>query len=459
VLLSNRKLRVALAKQLRLGRKILVRSFIGMSFFAIICCGKKVEESNKSSSSQRETTPISTDLEQVLNNQQLTCEPGAVCPNYIALVNVIDRGKLRSCTGFLVGRDIIATSASCLPSLLRLADQDCSEDVHIYFGSIINSDRTLRFGCQKVIGASDLKSSNPVRWRDDIAFLKMSNTLSYRRTLEFSRKGFKDLETYSSWYVTRMDERTSFIKKATCRNIQSSYVNPFANNVSSPNILVSDCNLSDNASGAPLLDGRGEVRGMISTKTNSSISDYLIKAGLTSAPLKTMYHGTSFACAPTIYDTHVLNEVECLKDMGQVALDEEISKLLNPQQVFEDARQKLETELNNQVSYVSFQASLEGDNGERRLSFSPRCFKPLSDWLNTVENSGAFVMDFSFPAVEVKKSLDAYGKLFAHVIEHQTQKYNIQFSVKNLKRYANSRVFFWNDDFNFSYPRITANCQ
>ena len=458
-MLSNRILKVRLARQIRSGKRILYRSFIGMSFLAIICCGKKVEDSDKSSGLQRYESPISTDLEQALANQQLSCEPGAVCPNYMGLINVVEKGQIRSCTSFLVDRDVVATSASCLPPLLRLANQDCSKDLHIYFASVISAGKTLRLACDKVVGVSDLKSSNPVRWRDDVAFIKLKESLPYRRMPNFSRKGFNDFDQYSTWYVSRMDEKTAFIKRESCRNIQSSYINPFASNVSSPNILVSDCGLSNEATGAPLLDRMGQVRGMISTKMSSVISDYLSKAGLLVAPLKPIFHGSSFACAPTIFDTQVLDEVECLKDMSQVALDKEMTNILNTEGVFETTRKKLEQKLNQETPYLQFQVSLTGDNHQRSLSFSPRCFKPFQDWINTVESTNAYVADFAFPVTQVKKSLDTYGRLFANVIQGKAQKYNVQFSVRNLKRYANSRVYFWNDDFNFNYPRLTANCQ
>lgn len=458
MLLSSRKLRIGLSRCIRSGNKILYRSFIGMSFLAIICCGKKVEDSDKSSGTQRYATPVASDLEKILSDQQVSCEPGNVCPNYIGLVSVIDKGRIHSCTGYLVERDVVVTSASCLPSMLRLANQDCSKDVHIFFGGAGASDKTDRFACQRIISSSELKTSNPTRWRDDVAFLKMSAPAPYRRTLKFSRKGFHHFENYLAWYVARMDEKTTFVKKAICRNIQSSYVNPFANHPSSPNILISDCDLPENSSGAPLLDARGEVRGMLSTKMSGVISDYLSKAGLLVAPLKTIFHGTSFACAPTIYDSQVLDEAECLKDMGQVSLDEAISKLLEPKKVFEEARQKIEAELNSKMPYMNVTTSLEGKNGDRYLTFSPRCFKPLGDWIDQVENTNALVTEFSFPAVRVKKALDSYGRLFAHVIRNQSEKYYLQFSVRNLKRYSNSRVYFWGDDFKFTYPRLTANC-
>lgn len=458
MLLSRRKLRISLERQVRSTKKILYRSFVGMSFLAIICCGKKVEDSDKSSGNHRYDTPISTDLEQSLKDQQLSCEPGSVCPNYLGMIQVIDKGQIRTCTGFLVDKNIIATSSSCLPEILRLANQDCSNDVHFFFSSMV-SDKTVRVGCDSVISASDLKSSNPVLWRDDIAYLKMNSSLSFRRTLKFSRKGFADQDLYTAWFISRMDAKTSFIKRETCKNIQSSYVNPFANNPSSPNILVSDCELSESASGAPLVDKRGEVRGVVSKHVNNSISEYLVKVGLANAPLKKMFHGTSYACAPTIYDSQVLDEVECLKDMGQVALDEGLTKVLEPVEVFDTALKELNKELNDQVPYMNFNVSLEGNAIQKALSFTPRCFKPLNQWIDKVDYTSTFVTDFYFPQTIVKKSLDTYGKLTATISKAKNQKFNLQFSTRNLKKYANSKVFYWNENFNFVYPRVTTACQ
>lgn len=459
MLRSSRMLGSQLARNISWLKRILYRSFIGMSFFAIICCGKKVEDSDKSSGSQRYDAPISTDLEQALRDQQLSCEPGSVCPNYLTLINVVDKDKIRSCTGFLVGRDIVATSSSCLPPFLRLSQQDCSKDIHLYFGSSTLEDKTIRVKCSSVISATSIKTTNPVRWRDDVAFLKLESSLPYRRTLGFSRKGFEEAQSYTSWYVSRMDGKTSFIKRSSCQTVQNSYVNPFANHISSPNILVSDCDLPPESSGAPLIDRRGEVRGMISLAASSSISDYLLKVGLITAPLKKMFHGTSFACAQTVHDSQVLDEAECFKNMSQVALDEEISKMLSPENVFNRALAPIQEELAKVTPYMNFQASLTGDSNLKKLSFSPSCFKTLKEWINSVENTSTLVTNFSFPQIEVRKSLDSYGKLAVQIIRQKSESYSLQFSTKNLRRYGNSKVYFWNEHFNFNYPKITENCQ
>lgn len=459
MLQSSRTVRIMGTKNIRSLKKMLYRSFIGMSFLAIICCGKKVEDSSKSSDSQRYDVPISNDVEQALSVQQLSCEPGAVCPNYLGMINIVEKNKIRSCSGYLVARDILATTASCLPSLLRLAEQDCSKDVHVYFAGAGAEDKTLRVKCRSVIAASNIKGNNPILWRDDVAYLKLDSALPYRRTLQFSRKGLSEDQSYTSWFVSRMDEKTSFIKKSTCLNIQKSYVNPFASHISSPNILMSDCELSSESSGSPIIDRRGEVRGMISTVASTAISDYLLRAGLTTAPLKKIFHGSSFACAQTIYDSQVLDEAECFKNMSQIALDEEISKILNTGDFVKEALVTLQGELDGLSPYVNLKASLAGEGMVRKLSFSPVCFKTLKDWINTVDITATFTSHFSFPQTEVRRSLDRFGKLSMEIIKGEVESYNLQFSTKFLRRNGNSRIYFWNDHFNFSYPRVTANCQ
>lgn len=455
-MLSIRKVRGHLSNN---SRGILYRTLIGLSFIALASCGKKVEDANKGSGSQRYDVPISTDLEQTLKDQQISCEPGNVCPNYMGLVNVVEKGKIRSCTGFLVARDIIATTASCLPSVLRLADQDCSKDVHFYFTGSSSREKTIRLGCKKVLSSSELKSSNPVRWRDDVAYLKMDSDLLYRRNLNFSRQGFEDQKSFQTWYVSKVDDKTFFIKKNSCKNIQNSYVNPFANNVSSPNILLSDCELEASASGAPVIDRYGKVRGVVSAGMDKQISDYLSKTGLLSAPLNKIYHATSFACAPTIQDSQMLDEVECLKDMSQISLDEERFKLLNPKGVFEKVIPELESIVNKASKYLFFKVTLKGEGEERTMDIAPRCFRPLKEWVNTVENSSTYVTDFQLASYKVKKTLDSYGRLSTSVLsDNKPIKYNVQFSVRNLKKYANSKVFFWSEFFNTNYPRISESC-
>src|SRR5687768_1738012 len=136
--------------------------------FVLVGCGKKANNSKAQSSVKepRTDTVEGNDTEAYLAKQKVFCEEGEACPNYIAKIVVFDNNKTpRICTGFLVKENIVATSTSCLPDLLRLKDQDCSTDVTLFFPET-NISAMERVACKRVLQVSDLTSSDAGLWRD-----------------------------------------------------------------------------------------------------------------------------------------------------------------------------------------------------------------------------------------------------------------------------------------------------
>lgn len=105
----------------------------------VMSCGKKAIEKN--SLSQQSQPQQTSELEAQLNQQELFCASDRSCPNYIAKVAVLYKGKLKFCTGFITDDNVIATASSCLPERLRSKDLPCDKDV---FFSLLRPMRNPR---------------------------------------------------------------------------------------------------------------------------------------------------------------------------------------------------------------------------------------------------------------------------------------------------------------------------
>jgi hypothetical protein len=434
-------------------------SILGVSLLVIAGCGKKTEAKKIGQSSDHQTAPpMTSDVEALLEKQELVCEQGSFCPNYIAKVAIVHGSKVNFCTGFLADRNIVATATSCLTDILRLNNQDCSRDVFFFFPNHYNRS-SFRVGCKKVLQVSQLDSSNPILWRDDVSFLELDEPVRFRRSLYFSREGIENHKSYTMWGIEQVDKHTAFIRRTECEAIHKSYVNPLASKASSPNMMFAGCTLKRGNAGAPLVDSRGKVRAMASRQMDSKLRDYINSTDLLSEPLKEMFHATNFACAPLLFDTDVMDERECTKELNYAALDNSRTDMLSISDSFNNMRLMLEERLSGLNQYFNIGVNLKAQGDTQRVELFPKCFKDVSSWLSTLNLSrNAFSFSVDFPQISFQKVMDQYGRISGKEVEQGEKRHFIQFSPKSVNRYRNSRVFLWNEDINLTFNNITDTC-
>ena len=434
-------------------------SLLSVLLTTVIACGKKEGQKNSGTSLDFSTPPMTSDVELLLQKQELVCEQGKFCPNYIAKVAVVHGSEVRICTGFLADSNIIATSTSCLTNILRLSNQDCSQDVFFYLPNSFNRS-TFRVGCKKVLQVSQLSSNDPSLWRDDVSFLELQNPILFRRALPFSRDGFEDRTVYTSWAIEQVDKHTAFIRKLDCEAVHKSYVNPLASNISSPNMMFAGCDLKPGHNGAPIVDGRGRVRGMVSQQMNPKLRGYIESTGLLSEPLKPLFHATNFACAPLLYNTDVLNERECTKELNYQNIDSLRANMLNMEGVFEALKTSLEERLSQKNQYFNVGVKLSAVGDAEITQYYPKCFKNVSSWISNL-NIARSVFSFPtyLPKISFQKVMNGLGHIEAKEVENGEKKHYMQFSPKSLNNYGYSRVFLWNnDDINQTFDGISEAC-
>jgi hypothetical protein len=423
--------------------------------FLTVGCGKKPE--SEPSVPERARPPI-TEVENYLAKQNVTCEAGQGCPTYIAKLVVIHGDKYRFCTGFLTESNVLATSASCLPNLLQLSGQDCSQDVFVFFPQAANRPAE-RVGCSQVLQVSQLDGHDPVLWRDDLSFLQLSQNMTYRRRVSISRDGVLNGRQFTTWMLHQMDDYSSIIKRSTCEAIHSNYINPLVINESSPNMLFGDCVATNGSSGAPLIDSRGKVRAMLSKMMDTKLRNYLESTGLLFQGLREMVHATNFACAPTLEDNDMLDERECLKSLDYLEVDRMRSDMLSPGPLFSELRLKLEASLADLSKHMEFGVKLISQGDIQEAEIYPKCFKPLSDWLGRQGNRNTYVDEIQIPVKSFRRTMDSSGRIQGIILTAPDKDYFFQYSLKNLRSAKKSSVLMWSGDEELqTFPNVSEEC-
>ncbi len=414
--------------------KILCALFV---FGLFLSCGKK-EISDK----EEILTPrIIHEREEFLSQQTVGCEPGTYCPDYVAKIVVFDKGSPRFCTGTLVGRSKLLTSASCLPNYLRSTDVDCSKDVHIFFG---RGNRPVeRVDCKSILQISELDGNVAEYWRDDVAILELSKNLWTREFKDISRKGFRDGDKVRFYGVEQSGDFTGVIRKEECESVLNSYLYPLSSDESSPNILLAGCVRKSGYRGASILDGFPRIRGILSD--NSSLRAGLENSTLLIKPLKDFVNVSNFACAPFMDETSSLSEQECVKTLDYSAVAGGRSHLLSDEVRYGDLLTELERVANSLSKYYKILISLDQSADRQIINYRPVCFKNMSSWLKSVKGDGEVLEAPKFSGRTLRKGVDSYGRALTQEMEGKEEKYYLTFSGKRLFKEALSDVFISTD--------------
>lgn len=417
----------------------MVKFFAIVSIIILSCaCGKK-----EKGSSEEKLPPemIESERQQFLEGQQVLCEPGTYCPDYIAKIVVFDKGTPRFCTGTMVSKSQILTSASCLPSYLRNAEEDCSKDVFFFFNK--GSRPPERVGCKSIVQVSALDGNSAEYWRDDVAILQMEKNLNWREFRDVSRNGFSDGSKMRFFAVEQSNNFTGIIRKEECEVVLGSYLYPLSSSESSPNILLSGCTKKNGYRGASILDSFPRIRGVLSDL--SSLRASLENSSLLIKPLKDFIHASNFACAPFLDETSVLNEIECSKNLDYDSISGSRLNLLSDQARFGDIVGKLERTADGLSKYLKITTKLTPVGDRFSLDFRPVCFKNISSWLAGISSQSNFNYEAVFPARTLKKGVDSNGRAVTQEVEEKQMKYYFGFSPKRLSKEKLSDVFLETD--------------
>ncbi len=429
-------------------------------------CGKKAEEEKPVT--PRYTPPITNDVEADLAKQELFCGGSdRSCPNYITKIAVVNKDKLKFCTGFLTKDDVVVTASSCLSDRIRFNGANCEKDVFFFFAK--NNEKPLRVGCKEVLEVSQLNSKEPYLWRSDVAYLKLTTSLKDRKIVTPNRSGMDDLDKFYIWSVDQLtDGQQGIIRKSeVCQSVHNSYFNPMATNQSSPVMIMSGCEYSEGNSGSPIFDYRGKVRGIVSKPVAQTEIDEVLTMGILVKPLKQLMHVSNYACAPVYPDEEVLNEDECNKQLDINIYDRAQIEMKNEENIFKSSIQNIEQSINEKNRYLKMAVELVPVNDAYSLNIIPKCFKNVSKWIGEFSGNKPLTLNYELPKNKtIKKAMNEYGKIFALESGKDTIPTSIQFKPSILRyidpkdpnRPRQANVYMWSDGPTRTFFNVTEKC-
>lgn len=412
-------------------------ALIILSLFLTLACGKEQKEASDAQNDHGHILPIE------IEKQTLFCEPGVSCPSFLAKILVRDEGKQRFCSGTLVAPNIVMTSASCLPRSLRSSNVNCSDDLYFFFYKSDNNGIPQKAGCKKIIQVSTLAGDNSLVWRDDVAFVEIDKNLYHRRQLAISREGVSNDKEYEQVSIEQVDQYKAVIRRKECSVVFNSYINPLAQNESSPGIVVSGCQFQNGTAGAPLLDSKGRIRGVLSQDMNQQFRNYLLAESgwLLGQPLKSISHATNFACAPSLYDTYQVDEEECSKTLSQVDIDNQRKAQLDSTNLFSSNLREAKRDISAN-DFLEFGVRLIPLEKEKQFitEIYPVCFKNVNSWIKRVRSNENYRFSLKSLKLTLKRMMNQDGKMLPLQTASDKMEATIHFSPKNLSAVGKSYV-------------------
>lgn len=400
----------------------------------VVSCGKKAEDSKYVDPIK---PPITDALEEYLGKQEVVCESGMACPDYLAKI-VVMQGSTRTprvCSAFLTDTETIATSASCLTSLLYLPDQDCSKDVFIFFPKTFRRPAE-RVGCSRVIQVSQPDREDPVYTRSDIAFLSLQK--SVKRSLLYinSKDGLHNDRVFTRWSIEQpeTEKYTALIRREECRAVHNSFINPLANKHTSPNMIFGDCPFRPGNTGAPIVDNSGKLRAVTSQGIRPRILQ-VIYDHYRKEPLKDMFYATNMTCAPSIYDSEVSDERECAKALTYEAVAEARGLMTDSSIFYKETRKKIEDSLDAQSRFLKFSVKFVTNTTtlNEEAVVEPKCFKNYQEWRSYEPKKGRAQFQIIYPEKSYRFSTDAYGRIIGSEVSSVDRPTDFEFNTRVLR--------------------------
>lgn len=370
-----------------------------------ISCGRNINDKRKANNNRPDGNgerTVSQSTREFIKTQSIVCEDDIFCNSSIGKLVIIHRGDLKYCTATLVGPDTIMTSSSCLNRSMRFSGFECANSAVVVFPGDSFRTATSAF-CKSVVQASNLKDElDPALRKDDVAFIKLDKIVN-RKPLKVSRSGLKDKMTYTVWKSDFENTRTSVLRSRPCIPFYNSYASPYSAKKFSPMVTVFDCKFEDGNLGAPLINIKGEVVGVLSGELDQSVANYASRFLI--EKMANIFHVSNLACVTFPWDNITPNfDLECLKSINVNQLDMKRAKLLSDAEVHYRNMSNIKKELEVYERYflwnIVFRQSKSGIEFEIDLG-RPKCFQKINDWIGEFTRWRRRVRTYAYKEIQL----------------------------------------------------------
>ncbi len=356
-----------------------------LSFLLLYSCGKQVEGTRAKNGAQRNRSESRTpvDLDQFILKQKLVCEDVLFCPDNVAKIIVAQGTNIHTCTGTLVGKRKLITSASCLPSSLRIPNLDCRKNIFAIFPEDAYGGE-FKTGCQRVMYVDNNSIQEAPLWKSGIAILELDRDVP-RKISGITSQGAQDNEKLETWKVKYDSDFVSVLTRDECQFIHNTYLNPFSQGVYSPMMVATSCDYDELGMGAPIMKGNNIVA-IYSQEMSHRTYSYLQNGKLVSGDIDRYYHMTNTSCSPGVRQliTFKKHNPNCSLWTTIQELDQRRSNLFKGKAVHLSSMEKLKKELGNNNKYFAWNFDFAPD--ETLLKYDvrmvrPSCIYRSNDWI------------------------------------------------------------------------------
>ncbi|MBD65052.1 MAG: hypothetical protein CME62_07585 [Halobacteriovoraceae bacterium] len=351
--------------------------------FITLSCGKQIGESTKDGrEGQRPTQSDSEILADFKKSQRLICD-GQDCPAGLAKLVIVNKGKVSHCTGALISKNRVLTSASCFPNSLKIPGLKCSQNIFAVFSGDKNQDEII--SCERILHAdNNVFSGFPPLWKSDAIILKLAQDVE-RPVLPLNIEGV-DKTVSDVWKVELKSDKIAYVAKSECEILGRSYLNPFSDHPYSSMFVVKGCELEEGSSGSILLHN-GSILGIYSKEMSQNIYSYLRSADVMNARLDRYFHFFNVSCLKYTSDSeYYLPPKECYRENSFALLDLYRARMLKNAKVHGSNIEKTKNDLEN-LNYkyfkweISFAEKKGGGVYEAKL-LKPKCVSNIADWID-----------------------------------------------------------------------------
>jgi hypothetical protein len=411
------------------------------------------------------------ELEEFLKNQDVICEDRGACPESIGKVIVLNSNSgddistnifpHRFCTGTLVGKDILMTSASCLTPQMRSGTRKC-ENLFVVFAAVNEQLPKQVLGCERVLDTTRTEELNKVKlplFRNDYAFIKLKGVVQ-RFPSFLGTEGISN-GVYRAWKVDVEDKNTGVIRSENCSPRFNTFVNPFATTSYSPFIPFSDCPFYDGEfsgnTGAPLMDSRGFVAGIVSAPISQEMVEIFEDDDLMTEEASPIVHVTNVSCLgrPGQVDKQSGKNPGCRRSINRKLLADLQSKLISSEELFAETKRRVSNDVLNYNNYFKYEVEMEytedADNMFVRWfepKLKPVCFDNYEEWIGRrpfrswFKYKSKYIYYPSHGNWRIYLKFDRYFYPQARALRDiGSKEYVVQFSPKDLKESGQSTVF------------------
>lgn len=206
------------------------------------------------------------------------------CHPSVGMLSQKEQRGVSFCTGFLIDHDIVATNSHCVGMQGRDHVEQPDEGAMFFHLPKTGKYPAERIGVSRIMLSYKIQK-HPAMTRRDIAFLKLVYKTK-RPVLKMNNSGFQKGERVSVWDIdVRRRGGVGYLEQKRCKVIYHSMLSLLGFAPDSPHVTLADCSFKGGNSGAPIIDKRGVVKGLLFgrmalEKTSRQFRHMMKKSGL-----------------------------------------------------------------------------------------------------------------------------------------------------------------------------------